>query len=127
MTPEVPAVLMELAGLLMRNAQPGVPEPERASDLSLSAMLLIVAAETWDKAAHVLVEENRAVRAILGEAGEDADLRLSALTAENNRLRAALIELHVRAEQSGDEALLARIWAELAASTERRKLSTAPV
>ena len=56
MTPEVPAVLMELAGLLMRNAQPGVPEPERASDLSLSAMLLIVAAETWDKAAHVLVE-----------------------------------------------------------------------
>ena len=127
MTPEVPAVLMELAALLMKNAQPGVPEPERVSDLSLTALLLTLAAETWDGAAHVLVEENRALGGLLGEAGEDRDLRLSALRRENDRLRAALIDLHVRAEQTGDEALQARIWAELVASTERRKLSTAPV
>lgn len=127
MTPEVPSVLTELAGLLLKNAQPGVPEAERASDLSLSAMLLMVAAETWDGAAHALVEENRALRGLLGEAGEDADLRLSALRRENARLRAALIELHVRAEADGDTALQARIWAELLASTERRRLSSAPV
>ena len=127
MNPKVPAVLAELSGLLLKNAMPGVPEPERTSDLSLSAMLLAVAAEVWDRQAQILVEENRAVRALLGEAGDDPDLRLSVLQAENDRLRAALIEAHVAAEAAGDEPRLAEIWAELVASTERRKLSTAPV
>lgn len=127
MNPPVPPVLAELAGLLMKNAMPGVPEPERASDLSLSAMLLMVAGEVWDRQAHILVEENRAVRALLGEAGEDADLRLSALQAENDRLRAGLIEAHASAEAAGDQARQDAIWAELVAATERRKLSTAPV
>lgn len=127
MNPPVPPVLAELAGLLMKNAMPGVPEPERASDLSLSAMLLMVAGEVWDRQAHILVEENRAVRALLGETGEDADLRLSVLQAENNRLRAALVEAHAAAEAAGDQARQDAIWAELVAATERRKLSTAPV
>ena len=127
MNPQVPAVLFELAGLLVRNAMPGVAEGERASDLSLSAALLTVAGEIWDRQAHILVEENRAVRALLGEAGEDADLHLSALQAENDRLRAALIEAHAAAEAAGDEARQVAIWAELAASTDRRRLSTAPV
>jgi hypothetical protein len=127
MNPKVPAVLAELAGLLLRNAMPGAPEAERASDLSLSAMLLTVAGEVWDRQAHILVEENRAIRALLGEAGADADLRLSALQAENDRLRAALIEAHAAAEAAGDLARQAAIWAELVAGTERRRLSTAPV
>lgn len=127
MNPPVPAVLAELAGLLIKNAAPDVPAPERASDLSLSALLLGVTAEIWDRQAHILVEENRAVRAVLGEAGEDADLRLSVLQAENDRLRAALIDAHVAAEVAGDAARQDAIWAELAAATERRRLSTAPV
>jgi hypothetical protein len=127
MNPKVPPVMAELAGLLLRNAAPGVPEPERASDLSLSAMLLVVAGEMWDRAAAILVEENRAIRALLGETGDDGDLRISALSAENDRLRAALIEAHAMAEAAGDTAREAAIWAELAASTERRKLSMAPV
>jgi hypothetical protein len=127
MNPKVPPVLFELAGLLMKNAAPDIPPPERASDLSLSAMLLMVAAETWDRQAAVLVEENRALRALLGETGEDADLRISALSAENERLRAALIVAHAAAEAAGDAAREAAIWAELVASTERRKLSMAPV
>jgi hypothetical protein len=127
MTPNVPAVLMELSGLLMKNAQPGVPDAERASDLNLSAMLLMVTAEIWDRQAAILVEENRAIRAILSQAGDDPDLRLSVLQAENNRLRAALTEAHADAEAAGDTAKEAAIWAELAASTERRKLASAPV
>ena len=127
MNPQVPAVLGELSGLLMRSAMPGVPEAERASDLSLSAMLLVVAAEIWDRQAQVLVEENRAVRALLGEAGDDPDLRISVLQAENDRLRGRLIEAHAAAEAAGDEARQAAIWAELIAATERRKLSMAPV
>jgi hypothetical protein len=90
-------------------------------------MILGVAAEMWDRTAQILVEENRAVRALLGETGDDPDLRLSVLEAENNRLRGALIEAHAAAEASGDETRAEAIWAELVASTERRKLSTAPV
>ena len=127
MTPEVPAVLAELSGLLLKNAQPGQPDAERASDLGISAMLLAVAAEVWDRQAHVLVEENRSVRALLGEVGDDADLRLSVLQAENNRLRTALIAAHAAAEAAGDAARQTAIWAELTASTERRKLASAPV
>jgi hypothetical protein len=123
MTPEVPAVLMRLAQIATRNAAPGVPDGERASDLGITATLLTVAAEVWDGAAARLVEENRAVRALLAEAGADDDLRLSALTAENRRLRAKLIAAHVAAEQAGDTARQGAIWAELVASTERRKLS----
>lgn len=127
MNPPVPPVLAELAGLLMKNAAPGVPEPERASDLSLSAMLLMVTGEMWDRQAHILVEENRAIRALLSEAGEDTDLHLSVLKAQNDRLRAALVHAHAAAEASGDTARQDAIWAELVLSTERRKLSTAPV
>jgi hypothetical protein len=127
MNPKAPPVLAELAGLLVRNAMPDVAPAERASDLGLSAALLGVAAEMWDRQAHILVQENRAIRNLLGEAGADSDLHLSVLTAENDRLRAALIEAHAAAEAAGDVARQEAIWAELVASTERRKLSTAPV
>lgn len=123
MTPTVPSVLAELAGLLMRNAMPGVPDAERASNLGLSAMLLSVAAEVWDGAAANLVDENRALRALLGETGEDTDLHLSALKAANDRLRALLIEAQAAAEAARDTARQDAIWTELRASTERRKLS----
>ena len=127
MIPAVPEVLTELAQVLMRNAVPGVPDGERAATLGLTAALLTMAAETWGAAAHNLVEENRAIRVLLGEAGEDADLRLSALMSVNDRLRRNLIAPHIAAEQAGDQPRLDAIWAELAASTERRKLSNSPV
>jgi len=123
MTPDVPSVLAQLALIAGRNAAPGVPDAERASDLGLTTMLLNLAAEVWDGAAQNLVVENRALRKLLAETGEDDDLRISALTAESHRLRAQLIEAHIAAEQSGDAARQAAIWGELVASTERRKLS----
>jgi hypothetical protein len=127
MTPEVPAVLMQLAAVVGRNAAPGVPEAERASDLGLTAMLLGLAAEVWDGAAQQLVEENRALRRLLGESGEDQDFRLSALKAANDGLRARLIAAQIAAEQAGDAAREEAIWTELVASTERRKLSVSLV
>jgi len=123
MTPEVPAVLMQLAAVVARSADPGVPDAERASDLAISAMLLTIAAEVWDGAAARLVEENRAFRALLGQGGTDDDLRISALKAANDALRAKLIEAQIAAEQAGDTARQDAIWAELVRSTERRKLS----
>ena len=127
MNPLVPDVLNELAGLMLRSAAPDRPDAERASDLGLSAQLLSVAAEIWDRQAHILVEENRAIRALLGESGLDDDLHLFALKAANDGLRVRLIEAQIAAETAGDLGRQAAIWAELAASTERRRLSTAPV
>ncbi|WP_333807031.1 hypothetical protein [Phenylobacterium sp.] len=140
MKPDIPAVLAELAGLVARNAVPDVDPAERAGALSLSAALLGMAAEAWDGAAQRLVEENRALRALLAEAGEragrnawlagtgDDDLRISALSAANARLRAALIELHVAVEgEDSPEArrLEDRVWEELRLSTERRMMIAA--
>ena len=127
MNPGVSAVLVQLAGVVGRNAMPGVPEPERASDLTLTAMLLVLAAEVWDGAAARLVEENRALRTLLGETGADDDLRLSALKPENDRLRTRLIAAQVEAEQAGDLGRQEAIWAELVRSTERRLLSVSLV
>ena len=127
MTPEVSSVLSELAGLLVRNAAPDVPDAERASALGLSSMLLALAAEVWDGAAENLVQENRALAALLDDTTSEASLNLSALRAENARLRARLIQAHIAAEKAGDTAREEAIWAELRASTERRKLSVSLV
>ena len=110
MNPPVPAVLAELANLAVRYAAPDAPPEERASNLMLRSMLLSLAAEVWDGAAARLVEENRALRTLLGEVGADADLRVSALKAENDRLRTALIEAQAAAEQAGDVARQDAIW-----------------
>lgn len=138
MTPAVPAVLAEIAGLAIRNTMPDVHPADRASSLGLSALLLSMAAEVWDGTAARLVEENRAVRTLLARGGEvgldfaelvvgdDADLRISSLQAGNDVLRAALITLHAAAETKG-AGLEADIWAELVASTERRKMAASPV
>ncbi len=140
MKPDIPAVLAELAGLVARNAAPDIDPAERAGALSLSAALLGMAAEAWDGAAQRLVEENRALRALLVDAGdragpiaglagaEDDDLSISALSAANARLRAGLIALQaaVEAEDSPEaRALESRIWEELRLSTERRHMSSA--
>jgi hypothetical protein len=138
--PDIPAVLAELAGLVARNAVPDLDPAERAGALTLSAALLGMAAEAWDGAAQRLVEENRALRALLADAGdrtganaalvgtEGSDLTISALSAANARLRAGLIALHaaVEAEDSPEaRALESRIWQELRLSTERRHMSSA--
>ena len=127
MTPSVPAVLAELAGLLVRNAAPDVPAAERAGALGISALLLGLLAQTFDGAAAMLAAENEAFRTLLGETGADADLRVSALKAANDGLRARLIEAQIAAETAGDTARQDAIWAELRASTERRRLAGAPI
>ena len=127
MTPQVPAVLAQMAQLLALNAQPDRPQPERAHALNLSAAVLVVAAEVWDAAAENLIQENRALAALLGDTADETSLRLSALRVENQRLRGDLIAAQIAAEEAGDAARQDAIWAELVASTERRKLSISNV
>jgi len=126
MKPDVAPVLAEMAGLLVRNADPSVDPADRASALGLTAALMGFAAAAWDSQAHNLFEENREFRGVLGLAGADENLRISALSAENARLRQALIEAQARAE-SEDPTLAEAIWAVLRASTERWMVPGSPV
>lgn len=114
----------------------------RAGNASMIGAMLKMISEEWDRAASRLVEENVAIRQILGRAaelfgddafaaearGQDQDLRIGALEAVNDRLRAALIVLHMKVEQAEGEDMRAlddAIWRELAASVERRRISSA--
>jgi hypothetical protein len=148
MKPDVAQVLADLAGRVARNAAPQIPAAQRAGELGLSAMLLGLAAEMWDGAAEILVQENAALRGLLAAGarvsqdnarrrwlvelagGRDGSLRLSALQSANAELRVALIALHAELERRDDaeaKALEAEVWRELVAGAERRRLSGSPI
>ena len=143
MKPDEQAVLAHFAAEFAVVVAPQIPTPYLASAVGMSGAILGLIAEDWDRSAQRRVEENRAIRGIFRQAaglkleaglaerlavladGNDDDLQLSALEAGNAALRDALIELHTATEALGAEgaAVNAAIWKELAASTERRKLS----
>lgn len=147
MKPDPHAVLGYLTELLMVSVAPKAQPPYLGGTIAMVGTALAVLTEEWDRAASRLVEENRAMRAIFRRAervrldplladelralagGEDDDLRISALDAANTGLRAALIRLHAAVEPADDEASKAlneAIWAELTASTVRRRQASAP-
>ena len=147
MTPAGGAVLADLAQRLAGEVMPRMASPYLKGEVGLSAALLAMMAEAWDREAHRLVEENAAIVAIftnaggllagaaLGErlgtlaGGAEDDLHLSALERRNHVLRAALVDLHAWAESRPDaaaKALNEEIWSELVASTERRRLAFDP-
>ena len=110
--------------LLRERIAPEIGDPFAAQMARLSCMLLRISANAVDDAAEVRVQENAAIRAILGDAarlmeGEiatrledaarssDPGLKLSVLDAENHRLRGLLVEAQAALETSNDAALQA--------------------
>jgi hypothetical protein len=130
--PSLPELARDLAARLRTDI---VPELGgfRAGNVAMTAAIVDMIGERWDGMAARLFEENAAFRALLSRGGvrvsEGAmDLRISALEAENDRLRAALIDLHAAVEVRDDadaRAIDTAIWAELARSVERRRISAA--
>ena len=147
MKPDVAKALEIVAGRLLFDVAPNVTPSYRQSSIGVTAMLLGIVREEWDRAAARRLEENAALRALFRDAAKsvtDTDLRrrlaeaaassdASALVSElergNDALRALLIELHAYVEQDASPALRPledAIWRELLLSTERRRLSIAP-
>lgn len=147
MKPEVPLALQKLAGSLLLEVAPAVGADYLQRNTGVSAIMLQMAAEEWERAAARRVEENEALRALFRDSARvvadaqlgrrlteaagtrDPDLRVSTLEAGNAALRALLVELHAHVE--GLDGAAARrvedaIWAELRRSTERRALALAP-
>ena len=139
MKPSIPAAARDLAARLRSEI---VPELTgfRANNVAMGSAMIDMIAEEFDRAVARLFEENEAVRALLqrgaalgaGIEAPDApakpDLRVSALEAENDHLRGALIGLQAALETREDSdarALDADIWAELGQSVERRRIASA--
>jgi len=146
MRPEIPKVFATFAADLVMRVAPAISPAYHQGTIAMIATMLAIAGEEWDRGASWRVEENKRLRELFREAApvvkdtglrmkldelietRDDDLRISALTANNSALRAALIELHRYAESmesAGARRVEAAIWKELLASTERRRLSTA--
>ncbi len=147
MKPDVPNVLEVLTGTLMFDVAPNVTPSYRQSSIGVTAILLGMMREEWDRAAARRLEENEALRGLFREsrlavsdtdlrrrldeaaAARDASFRVSDLERGNEALRKLLIELHEHVElETSAEARRVEdaIWRELSASTERRKLALAP-
>jgi hypothetical protein len=147
MKPEIPNVLEILAGTLLFDVAPHVSPSYRQSSVGVTAMLLGMIREEWDRAAARRIEENAALRALFrsavpavsdtnlrrrleeAAASSDSSCRVSELERANDALRALLIELHAHIEQQASaeaRVIEAAIWHELATSTERRRLTLAP-
>ncbi len=132
MKPSLPDLARDLAARLRTDIATQLTG-FRAGNVAMTAAIIDMIGEHWDDAAARLYDENSAFRALLarGDApvAEPAmDLRISALEAENERLRAALIDLHVAAEAADDDdarALERDIWDELARSVARRRTTLA--
>lgn len=122
--------LHRIGRMLSERIAPDVQDEFVAQSARLSGSALNICANWVDDAAAIRVEENAAIRAMLGKAAALADpdlsgrlkaaaasadpgLRISQLDAENHRLRLLLIEAHARLEeQDGEEAsaLVQDIW-----------------
>ncbi|WP_411338736.1 hypothetical protein V6U71_12285 [Sphingopyxis sp. J-6] len=133
MKPSIPVAASDLAARLRAEI---VPELTgfRANNVAMGSAMIDMIAEEFDRAAARLFEENDSVRALLQLGGvamaapAKPDLRVSALEAENDRLRAALIDLQAALETRDDDearALDTDIWRELARSVERRRIASA--
>jgi hypothetical protein len=144
--PDVDRLLEVGAMDLMTRIGPALPSPYEQSSAGALGVLLMAIREEFERGAARRVEENAALYALFERADgvvQDADLAkrlgdaraeeavaltISALEAENARLRGLLVELHAHLEtldapEAG--ALVDAIWSELARSTERRRLAMA--
>ncbi|MGH0035940.1 MAG: hypothetical protein ACQGVK_13015 [Myxococcota bacterium] len=144
MTPRLDRFLEVAAAHLMVHTAPALgPGYEQASVMILGLLLQAVREEAERSAAR-RVEENGVLRSLFRDAlplvgdpalrdrlasaaaERDEDLAISALERSNSGLRALLVELHALVEETEGEAarrMEEAIWAELAASTERRRSS----
>jgi hypothetical protein len=148
MKPEVDQVLRAAASQLLTELAPALPDAYARANVEVMAALLVAAAEEYDRAAHLRVEENRSLRKIFAQYGPsvpesrlrerlataaaeaDPSLRVSDLNSANDRLRGLLIEFHALVENIDEEwARRANraVWAELAASASRHALSVYPL
>lgn len=141
MKPDVSMAAHELARRLREDLLPELAG-FHANVAAMGAAMLEMIGDEWDGAAARLVAENRAIRALFGHAGallddkdltqasqgEDKDLRISALTAANDTLRARLTDVQAHVEHADRKELASletAIWDVLRDSVASRQIRSA--
>ena len=142
MRPQADHILRTTATTLITQYLPGIEKEHERYELGLSALLMMVVSEEFDRAAHRRIEENHALRRIFAESLsviKDDDLKrrverasertednyhMSALDKLNCELQEVLIELHTHIEAlegEGARNINEAIWTELENWTKRRE------
>lgn len=128
MIPEADALLNLAAGKLLLEIAPNIAPGYGQGSASTVAIVMILAAQEYGRAADVRAWENARLCEILARGGVAVDvapggLAIAALNAENAALTRALIALQEKAEApGGDKALEREIAAFLKESAARRRL-----
>jgi hypothetical protein len=132
MIPEIPGILTWAANRIATEVAPHLPIGYGQASTGTMGMMLMLAAQEYEKGADTRVWENRRMREILTKGGvetapDDGSLVMSALTAANNQLKIDLIRLHGAVEEgpAADKALEQEILAFLRESADRRRLYVA--
>jgi hypothetical protein len=133
-----------MATTLITQYLPGIEKEDEKYELALSAILMLVVSEEFDRAAHRRIEENRALRRIFAEslsvikddelknrvkkASEktEDDYHISILDELNCELQEVFIELHTHIEAlegEGARSIHEAIWTELENWTKRREFA----
>ncbi len=144
MRPQADQILRTIATTLITQYLPGIEKENEKTELGLSALLMMVVSEEFDRAAHRRIEENNALRRIFAEslpAIKDDDLKrrvreasekaeddyhMSVLDKLNCELQEVFIELHTHIEAiegEGARHINEAIWTELENWTKRREFT----
>jgi hypothetical protein len=146
MNPEVDKILNFSASQLMTQLAPLLPSGYAQGSASLLSVMMMLAAQEYDRAAEIRVAENADMRALFGELAplisdpalradaqraatkKDASLNISTLNTSNAEFRRLLIALQAHMEEAAGivaRTAEARIWEVLKASAARRLLKLA--
>lgn len=139
MKPETDQILNLSALKLMSELAPAMGGQYDQGMTQVLAVLLLMSAQEYDRAADIRSAENADMRKLFAQlaptiadqalrdeleeasSGFDESLRVSALNAANEKLRRLLIRLHVHLEQAGRDTQ--PVWDVLKAMASRRTLA----
>ena len=130
MIPEADAFMNIAAGKLLADIAPNMAPGYSQGSASTLAMVMILAAQEYGRAAETRAWENDRMRSILARSGREvgepaASLSVPDLNAENAKLARSLIELHAAVEvhaRPHDAAIESEILDFLKESAARRRL-----
>ncbi|MEQ1863045.1 MAG: hypothetical protein ABL996_00165 [Micropepsaceae bacterium] len=139
MKPSPELVLNQAFAKIAMEMGPALPAGYGQGSATTTAVLLLMVAQEFGRAADIRARENRVMRALLGDAAQsvdaplaarmaaaagtrDEDLTVAALDRTNGELKTLLIELHEVAEQRGDRALELRILRFLSEAATARQV-----
>jgi hypothetical protein len=139
MKPSPELVLNQAFAKIAMEMGPALPPGYGQGSATTTAVLLLMVAQEFNRAADIRAKENRVMRALFADAAKgiggalsakldavvgvrDEDLTVSGLDRVNGELKQLLIDLQTHAEQAGDRVLELRILRFLSEAAAARQV-----